>query len=86
MSEELISALREGVDGDPNIGLAPANDAMREAADTIEAQAATIEKLRALIDVLLDNDPSDQISDAGHSVLDLWRHEATQALKETSDD
>jgi len=45
MTEELVSALREGVDGDPNIGLAPANDTMREAADAIAALQAEIERL-----------------------------------------
>ena len=38
--DDLVEVLREGVDGDPNVGLAPANDAMREAADRIEALTA----------------------------------------------
>ena len=50
MTEELVSALREGVDGDPNIGLAPANDTMREAADRIEALQADKAKLRKVVE------------------------------------
>lgn len=36
----------------------------------------TIERLRAHIAVLIENDPDEPISDAGHTVIDLWRHEA----------
>lgn len=37
-------------------------------------------RLRRLVQDLIDNDPDESISDSGHSVLDLWRHEARKAL------
>ena len=37
-------------------------------------------RLRKLAQDLIDNDPDEIISDAGHSVLDLWRHEARKVL------
>lgn len=43
-------------------------------------------RLRRLVQDLIDNDPNESISDAGHSVLDLWRHEARKALGRQSDD
>ena len=42
--------------------------------------AAEIERLRKLVQDLIDNDPNEIISDAGHSLLDLWRHDARKAL------
>ena len=41
---------------------------------------ARVAELEDLLKVLLDNDPDDMISDAGHIVLDLWRNDARQAL------
>lgn len=41
---------------------------------------AQVEVLAALVQTLIDNDPSEPISDAGHTVLDLWRHDARNAL------
>ena len=38
------------------------------------------ENLRELIRCLVENDPMDPISDAGHVLLDLWRHDARKAL------
>ena len=46
MTDDLVEALREGVDGDPNMGLSYANDTMAEAADRIEALTAENERLR----------------------------------------
>lgn len=47
-------------------------------------RAATVtqsdEKLRELVQRLIDNDPNEPISDAGHTVLDLWRHDAKRWL------
>lgn len=43
-------------------------------------------RLRKLAQDLIDNDPDEIISDAGHSVLDLWRHEARKALGPQQDD
>lgn len=37
-------------------------------------------RLRELVLCLIENDPSASIDDAGHSVLDLWRHDARKAL------
>jgi len=37
-------------------------------------------RLRELVLCLIENDPSDAISDAGHNVLDLWRHDARKVL------
>lgn len=37
-------------------------------------------RLRELVLCLIENDPNDPISDAGHVVLDLWRHDARKAL------
>lgn len=39
-------------------------------------------RLAGLIRVLLENEPHDAVSDGGHTVLDLWRHDARAALKE----
>lgn len=45
--------------------------------DCVRCGAAdTIERLRAHIAVLIENDTDEPISDAGHTVIDLWRHEA----------
>lgn len=37
-------------------------------------------RLRELVLRLIESDPSASIDDAGHSVLDLWRHDARKAL------
>ncbi len=39
-----------------------------------------IERLCDLVKTLVENDPMDPISDGGHVVLDLWRHDARKAL------
>lgn len=38
------------------------------------------EQLVETIKVLLDNDPDVEIADGGHTVLDLWRHNARELL------
>lgn len=38
------------------------------------------DKLTAMVRLLLENDPTELVSDGGHTVLDLWRHDARQAL------
>lgn len=38
------------------------------------------EKLTLLVKLLLDNDPAELVSDGGHTVLDLWRHDAREVL------
>lgn len=40
-----------------------------------------ITELRAFIGVLVENDPHEAVSDAGHTVLDLWIHEAREKIK-----
>lgn len=65
-------------------------DLMHDHWQDAESRCATaerkVERLRDLVQTLIDNAPDDPISDAGHTVLDLWRHEARAALKETSDE
>lgn len=46
----------------------------------MERAADEIKRLRDLVQTLIENDPDEPISDGGHVVLDLWRHEARQAL------
>lgn len=46
----------------------------------IKSAEARVKKLEDLIHVLVDNDPNDTISDSGHTVLDLWRHDARAAI------
>lgn len=55
---------------------------VNEAADLIEAQQAEIERLRGLVRILQDNDPSEPIADNGMTVLDQWRTDARTALNE----
>jgi len=35
-----------------------------------------VQNARDLIDCLIENDPNEAISDAGHTVLDKWRYDA----------
>lgn len=45
------------------------------------ARAMTyLKSLEDLVTTLLENDPNDLISDGGHTVLDLWRHQARETL------
>jgi len=41
--------------------------------------------LRELVVCLLENEPDDHISDGGHTVLDLWRHDARKLLGDDDD-
>lgn len=47
--------------------------------DKLKQQA---DRLADNIQSLLDNDPNDIICDGGHTVYDLWSHEADKALAE----
>lgn len=38
-------------------------------------------RLRDLVQCLVDNNPDDTISDAGHTVLEHWRHDARAVLR-----
>jgi hypothetical protein len=48
----------------------------------IQQLEAKIERLRALIRIMLDEDPNDMAAD-GITVLDVWRKEARRALENT---
>lgn len=41
---------------------------------------ADVMELVSLIDCLIQNNPDESISDAGHTVLQLWKHDAQRAL------
>lgn len=58
----------------------------REAASVITALRAENTRLRELVQGLIDNDPDEPISDGGHTVLDLWRHDARAALAQEKKD
>lgn len=51
----------------------------------LDAERARRVEVEKLIRVLLENEPDDLVSDGGHTVLDLWRHEARANQKGTSD-
>jgi len=38
------------------------------------------DKLTNLVKLLLDNDPGEAVADGGRTILDLWRHNAREAL------
>lgn len=48
-----------------------------------EQMGARIASLENLIRAMIENEPDDIVADGGHTVLDLWRHDARAALKET---
>lgn len=52
----------------------------REAAAELERLSARERRLSELVRCLVENDPGATISDAGHVVIDLWRHDARQVL------
>lgn len=52
-----------------------------EAADQITRLRAANERLANLVQCLIDNDPNEAITDAGHTVLDKWRYDARAALE-----
>ena len=79
--EELETKLREVTTANHDIG-----EEFDCLLDASQYQRNRIKWLEAHIQVLIDNDPNDQISDSGHSVLDLWRHEAKNLLKKAEDD
>ena len=45
---------------------------------------ARVRALESLVRAMIENEPDDLVSDGGHTVLDLWRHEARAALKVSS--
>ena len=49
----------------------------------LDAMAEENARLKTLIRAMIENEPHDAVSDGGHTVLDLWRHDARAALKET---
>ena len=46
-----------------------------------EAQAK-VKRYENLIRAMIENEPDDAVSDGGHTVLDLWRHDARAALNQ----
>jgi predicted metal-dependent hydrolase len=44
------------------------------------ASARRVERLEALVRDMIENEPDDLVSDGGHTVLDLWRHDARAAF------
>ena len=44
--------------------------------------AEKIKRLTDLVSCLVQNKPEDAISDAGHTVYDLWQHDARRELNE----
>lgn len=55
--------------------------------DALAAELAAARKrgkrMRDLISAMIDNHPDDAVSDGGHTMLDLWRHDARAALEQT---
>ena len=43
---------------------------------------ADARELERLVRIILENDPDEPVSDAGHTVLDAWREEARRALSD----
>jgi hypothetical protein len=43
-----------------------------------EAMRAALGRALALFDAMIANDPNEPVSDAGHTALDMWKHEAEQ--------
>lgn len=49
-----------------------------------EAKSAQVDGLVKLIKIMIDNDPNETISDAGHTVYQHWKHDALGYLKQFS--
>ena len=45
------------------------------------AMGRRVERLESLVRTMIENEPGELVADGGHTVLDLWRHEARAALK-----
>ena len=58
----------------------PSYESVEELKAEMEALIDENDTLRRLVKNLIDNDPNEAISDAGHTVLELWRHDARAAL------
>lgn len=52
------------------------------AVNALPELVAKVKRYESMIRVLLENEPDDAVSDGGHTVLDLWRHEARAALNQ----
>lgn len=66
-----------------NRTIAPALRRIDERSDVAElaySAASYIERLEELVQTLIDGDPQEPISDSGHVVLDLWRHQARELM------
>jgi hypothetical protein len=67
----------------PKTSVDPAHTDRATLLRALDAATEKNARLAGLIRVLLENEPHDAVSDGGHTVLDLWRHDARAALKET---
>jgi len=78
--------LREALEGETQSAdhgwkMAHIEDARAEASEAEVARLReALERRGRLIDCLLDNDPEEVISDAGHTVLQAWRHDAEREM------
>lgn len=62
-------------------GLSMALTDAREEIERLRADATDVRDLKNLVRTMITTDPDDLISDGGHTMLDLWRHQAAQVLK-----
>jgi hypothetical protein len=60
-----------------------AEDASNRIMEALPELLAKLERLEALVRDMIENEPDDLVADGGHTVLDLWRHDARAALKGT---
>jgi hypothetical protein len=61
-----------------------ASDALTALAGERDELRKALGDARELMTVLIDNDPDEPISDAGHVVLDLWRDNARKWIARAS--
>lgn len=50
--------------------------------DEVESLLARVARLEGLVQTLLDEDPNEQITDNGSTVLCAWRYDARRVLEE----
>jgi hypothetical protein len=53
----------------------------RELQERISTLVNEIERLRDLVQTLLDNDPNETVADNGMTVLDAWRDQARHVIR-----
>jgi hypothetical protein len=55
-------------------------DAAVNALPGLIESARRAERLETIVRAMIENEPDDLVADGGHTVLDLWRHDARAAL------